>query len=85
VKLQDMQKNGQISSDQFAALLATTLGGMRMMQENYPTLQGVAKFDAILSTTTATDDALRSAITTYNNSVSIYNQELRSFPYGVLF
>jgi LemA protein len=84
-KLEQLRASGSLSSPEFTALLATTMGGMRLMAEQYPQLQAVAGFDKLGVTIEGSENRLRTAIKDYNDGIVAHNTKIRSFPYGVLF
>lgn len=81
--LQTMVNNGDTQSESFGALLASTMGGMKIISENYPTLKADTQFTNLYTTLEWSENRIRTAIQDYNNAVIEYNTRIRRFPANI--
>jgi LemA protein len=78
--LENMTKAGDVKSEAFGTLLASTLGGMKIISENYPILKADTQFTNLYTTLEGSENRIRTAIMDYNNAVIPYNTKVRRFP-----
>ena len=84
-QLSGMVANGDISSEQFTALLASTLAGIRVAAEAYPELKADQQFNNLFTTLEGSENRIRTEIKNYNDQVVNYNLKVRSFPWGKIY
>ncbi len=82
--LQNMAAQGDVKSEQFGALLASTLGGMKIISENYPVLKADTQFTNLYTTLEGSENRIRTAIMDYNNAIAPYNTRVRKFPTNIV-
>lgn len=75
-----MAKQGDVKSEAFGTLLASTLGGMKIISENYPTLKADTQFTNLYTTLEGSENRIRTAIMDYNDAIVPYNTKVRTFP-----
>lgn len=78
--LENMAKQGDIKSEAFWSLLASTMGGMKIISENYPLLKADTQFTNLYTTLEGSENRIRTAISDYNNAVAPYNTRVRTVP-----
>jgi LemA protein len=78
--LENMAKAGDVKSEAFGTLLASTMGGMKIISENYPTLKADQQFTNLYTTLEGSENRIRTAIMDYNNAIIPYNTKTRTFP-----
>jgi LemA protein len=78
--LENMAKQGDVKSEAFGTLLASTLGGMKIISENYPTLKADTQFTNLYTTLEGSENRIRTAIMDYNDAIVPYNTKVRTFP-----
>ena len=82
--LENMAKQGDVKSEAFWTLLASTLGGMKIISENYPVLKADVQFTNLYTTLEWSENRIRTAIMDYNNALTPYNTKVRKFPTNVV-
>lgn len=82
--LENMAKQGDVKSESFWALLASTLGSMKIISENYPILKADAQFTNLYTTLEGSENRIRTAIMDYNNAIAPYNTNVRRFPTNLI-
>ncbi len=82
--LNSMIAKGDFKSEQFSALLANTMGGIKVNLEAYPQLKADAQFTNLYTTLEWSENRIRTAIKDYNDAVVGYNTKTRKFPRGLL-
>ena len=82
--LENMAKQGDVKSEAFWSLLASTLGGMKIISENYPVLKADTQFTNLYTTLEWSENRIRTAIMDYNNAITPYNTRVRTFPTNIV-
>jgi LemA protein len=78
--LENMAQAGDVKSEAFSTLLASTMGGMKIISENYPQLKADTQFTNLYTTIEGSENRIRTAIMDYNNAITPYNTKVRKFP-----
>jgi LemA protein len=78
--LNAMIAKGDIKSDQFSSLLASTMGGIKISMEAYPELKADTQFTNLYTTLEGSENRIRTSIKDYNDAISTYNIKTRTFP-----
>lgn len=78
--LENMAKQGDVRSEAFGTLIASTLGGIKIISENHPTLKADTQFTNLYTTLEWSENRIRTAIMDYNNAIVPYNTKTRTFP-----
>lgn len=82
--LNAMVANGDVKSDQFSSLLASTMGSIKINLEAYPQLKADTQFTNLYTTLEGSENRIRTAIKDYNDAVVPYNTKTRGFPRGLM-
>lgn len=77
-----MAAKGDIKSDQFSSLLASTMGGIKISMEAYPELKADTQFTNLYTTLEGSENRIRTSIKDYNDAIVNYNIKTRTFPRG---
>jgi LemA protein len=86
--LNTMVAQGDIKSSEFSALLANTMGGIKIAVEAYPELKADTQFTNLYTTLEGSENRIRTSIKDFNDIAAIYNARLRLFPgnlYNLIF
>lgn len=83
--LQNMSKEGKVTSAEYSNLLASTLSTLKITMEAYPQLKADTQFTNLFTTLEGSENRIRVEIKNYNDAVAVYNLQVRSFPYGKIF
>lgn len=83
--LNGMIANGDYKSADFSSLLASTMGGIKVTLEAYPTLKADTQFTNLYTTLEGSENRIRTEIKNYNDMIIAYNLKVRSFPRGKIF
>ncbi len=83
-KLEQLQADGKINTQEFVTLFAATSGGLKLMAEQYPQLSAVQGFRDLNVIIEGNTNRISAAIRDYDVSISEYNAKLRSFPMGII-
>jgi len=82
--LENMAKQGDVKSEAFWTLLASTLGGMKIISENYPVLKADTQFTNLYTTLEGSENRIRTAIMDYNDAIIPFNTKVRTFPTNLI-
>lgn len=79
--LQNLTKEGKVTSAEYSNLLTSTLSTLKITMEAYPLLKADTQFTNLFTTLEGSENRIRVEIKNYNDSVAVYNLQVRSFPY----
>jgi LemA protein len=79
-QLSAMAASGNYKSNDFSALLASTMWGIKVSLEAYPTLKADTQFTNLYTTLEWSENRIRTAIMDYNNLAGQYNARLMLIP-----
>ncbi|EKD30086.1 MAG: LemA family protein [uncultured bacterium (gcode 4)] len=83
--LQNMGKEGKVTSAEYSSLLTSTLSTLKITMEAYPQLKADTQFTNLFTTLEGSENRIRVEIKNYNDAIAVYNLQVRSFPYGKIF
>lgn len=83
-KLNGMITQWDFKSSEFSSLLASTMWGIKVSLEAYPTLKADTQFTNLYTTLEWSENRIRTAIKDFNDMAGSYNAKLKLFP-GRLF
>lgn len=79
-KLNGMIAQWDFKSSEFSSLLASTMWGIKVNLEAYPTLKADTQFTNLYTTLEWSENRIRTAIKDFNDSAASYNARLKLFP-----
>lgn len=79
-KLNALIASGDFKSSDFSTLLASTMGGIKLSMEAYPTLKADTQFTNLYTTLEWSENRIRTAIMDYNQIAWNYNARLLLIP-----
>lgn len=83
--LSGMVAKGDIKSDQFATLLASTLASVKIGAEAYPDLKAISQFDKLFVEIEGSENRIRTAIMDYNTAYGEFSNKIRRFPWNIVY
>jgi LemA protein len=83
--LSGMVAKGDIKSDQFAGLLASTLASVKIGAEAYPDLKAISQFDKLFVEIEGSENRIRTAIMDYNTAYGEFSNKIRQFPGNIVY
>lgn len=85
ISAEDLENPEQLQRYQQAqGELGQALGRLLMVTENYPTLRATEQFQTLQAQLEGTENRINVARRDYNQAVSAYNTQIRSFPANII-
>jgi LemA protein len=79
-----MQASGPEESSKAESQLTATLGGLRVVAEQYPQLRATENFQQLQRQLSQLEDEIQASRRIYNSDVQLYNTRIQQWPWSII-